>query len=39
MIGINTNLQVRLITNDGPSQARLVARRLDSDDSFFEPFA
>ena len=37
MIGINTNSLVRLITNDDPSQARLVARRLDSDDSFFVP--
>lgn len=37
MIGLDTNLLVRLITNDDPVQARQVAKRLDSAESFFVP--
>ena len=34
MIGVDTNLLVRLITNANPIHARLVTRQIDSDESF-----
>jgi predicted nucleic-acid-binding protein len=37
MIALDTNVLVRLVTNDDPKQAKLAARLIDSNKPFFVP--